>query len=1079
MEIDLEKDQLRIQLLGGFSVSAGAAGIEEKQWRLRKAKSLVKLLCLAPDRKLHAETVGETLWPELAPDAARNNLHQATHAARRAFDLRGADGQRCLQLSDGLLLLCPEDPIWIDAVAFERAAGSARELQRAAAYVEALTLYTGELLPEDRFEDWTSVPREALRDLRLALGIELAELQAAAGKETEAVDTLRSALVAQPLHEPAHRALMRLYAKNGRRQEALAQFQQLKRDLKREFEDEPDDETRRLYQELLTRSLEGDGSRPSNLPTQLTSFVGRQRELEQIATAFGATRLLTLTGVGGAGKTRLALELASRLGGHFQDGVWLVELAAIADPALIWPAIGEALDVRLASERAPEVALAEHIGDRELLLVLDNCEHLIAEAARAGDALLRSCPGLRVLATSREPLRVAGEVVWRVPSLSLPEIGGTAEREEVEHSEAVRLFAERARQAAPSFVLNDDNLEAVATLCHRLDGMPLAIELAAARAGTLAPGQIVERLDGALDLLASGSRSALTRQQTLRATLAWSHELLDDDERVLQRRLSVFAGSFALEAAEEICATDPLERGEIAGLLGRLVDKSLVQVEDEGEARRYRLLETVRQYGVEQLEAAGELRAFEERHLDCFIELAISDPTPTGDLPSGDWLQRLDRERENLRAALGTALRVEPSKAMRLAIALWGFWFVRGYLAEGDRWLEAVLAAAPEPTAERAQALLAECMFSFRRSAYRQITARAAESAEISRELEDQSGVLAATEVSAAGLAIVGHRRELEALMEGRGGPSGSDPTPAQAAISAANTRGLAAWLRTDYQSARQGFEDAEGRLDEVESSAEALLLPLTYGMVLVQEGVPQPIVLQEETVVLGRRVGAAAAAAYLLVNLAAVDRVEARPDDAERRLRESVARFKELQDPQGEALALNASGSLASHVGDFDRAQDLFERSLAMREELGDRRGVGLTLGGLGVLLARSGEDTAARAMAERCHRWFSHDDDQIGLSSAELCLAYTALRAGDLTEAAAHFETTLHLLERMSAAPQQGWSAAALAGLAIEAGRLDDARTWIERALTLFERAGDEVGITRCRRLERESGMGAVKVK
>ena len=196
----MEKDELRIQLLGSFSVSAGTAGIEERKWRLRKAKSLVKLLCLAPDRKLHAEAVGETLWPELAPDAARNNLHQATHAARRALDLRGAEGQRCLQLSDGLLLLCPEDPIWIDAVAFEQAARSARELQQARAYVEALELYTGELLPEDRFEDWTSVPREALRDLRLALGIELAELQAEAGQETEAVDTLRSALVAQPLH---------------------------------------------------------------------------------------------------------------------------------------------------------------------------------------------------------------------------------------------------------------------------------------------------------------------------------------------------------------------------------------------------------------------------------------------------------------------------------------------------------------------------------------------------------------------------------------------------------------------------------------------------------------------------------------------------------------------------------------------------------------------------------------------------------------------------------------------------------------------------------------------------------------
>ncbi|MGE5745716.1 MAG: ATP-binding protein, partial [Solirubrobacterales bacterium] len=815
----MEKDALRIQLLGGFSVSTAAQGVDEEQWRLRKAKSLVKLLCLAPDRKLHAEQVSEVLWPELAPDAARNNLHQAAHAARRAFDLRGADGSRCLRLSEGLLLLCPEDPVWIDSVAFEQAAASARGQRRAAAYVAALELYTGELLPEDRFEEWTSVSRETLRDLRLALGIELAELQAAAGDEGAAIETLHAALLADPLHEPAHRALMRLYVRDGRRQEALAQFQQLKRGLKREFEDEPDDETRRLYQEILTRSLEdreerdrGDaeasGREEGNLPAQLTSFVGRKRELEEIATAFGSTRLLTLTGVGGAGKTRLALELASRRSGRFPGGTWLVELAALTEPELIGPAIGEALDVRLASERAPEIALAEHIGDRQLLLVLDNCEHLIAAAARFTDALLRSCPRLRVLATSREPLRVGGEVVWRVPSLSLPQVGEDVGRVAVVSSEAVCLFAERARQVAPSFELDDDNLDAVATLCHRLDGMPLAIELAAARTGTLSPAQMVERIDGALDLLAAGSPAALTRQQTLRATLAWSHELLDADERVLQRRLAVFAGSFALEAAEEICGTDPLERGMVAGLLGRLVDKSLVQVEDGGEAHRYRLLETVRQYGIEQLDVAGERPEAERRHRDHFLELAASDPTPPGDLPSGKWLQQLERERENLRAALGTGLRAEPAEAMRLALALWGFWFVRGYLAEGHRWLQEVLAATPEPTYERAMALIADCMLGFRRSAYGQIPTQAAESGEISRRLDDDAGMLAAVEVTAAGLAIIGQRGELEALVQEHEGLSGPDLPPERAAIWAANTRGVGAWLRNDYRSARRGFED-------------------------------------------------------------------------------------------------------------------------------------------------------------------------------------------------------------------------------------------------------------------------------
>ncbi len=555
---------LNISLLGGFSVTAGGEVIPDDAWRLRKAKTLVKWLALAPERRLHADRAAESLWADRDPDSARNNLHQAIFAARRALDSNGADGSRYLELNEDLMTLCPNDPVRIDVIDFEEAAARAREGRDPTTYREALDSYEGELLPEDRYEEWTASRRDALRELRLALAIELAELEAPADRGA-AIGRLREVLIGEPLHEPAHRALMRLYAGGGRRQEALAQFQELKRGLRREFEDEPDDETRRLYQEILTRSLEperraGAGSPPPPAADELHRPRARAERDHHAVEGLETPH---------ADRRRRMRQDEARASSwpeqrfvDFPDGVWPVELAAVGEPELIGPAIAQALDMRLASDRAPEVALAGHIGDREQMLLLDNCEHLVQPVAHLAEALLRHCPNLTLLATSREPLRVPGEVTWRVPSLSLPRLEDGSISGEVLDAESVRLFTARAGQAAPGFELDDDNALAIATLCHRLDGMPLAIELAAARVSVLTPAQIVERLDDSLDLLSTGSRTAMTRQQTLRATLAWSFDLLDVEEQVLLRRLSVFAGSFGLEAAEDICAEEPLERSE-------------------------------------------------------------------------------------------------------------------------------------------------------------------------------------------------------------------------------------------------------------------------------------------------------------------------------------------------------------------------------------------------------------------------------------------------------------------------------------------------------------------------------------
>ncbi len=986
---------LRIGLLGVFSIGTGDSVIADDAWRLRKAKTLIKLLALAPERRLHVEEAAELLWAGRDPASARNNLHQAIFAARRALDSIGLDGSRYLELREELILLSPEDPVRIDAVAFEELAAAAREQGEPGAYRSALEGFDAELLPADRYEDWSVERRDSLDQLRDALEAELAELEQDSG---------------------SHRA----------------------------------------------------GTSRRELPSQLTSFVGRERELAEAATLLRDARLLTLTGAGGCGKTRLALQLAGQRGEDFGDGVWPVELAALGEPELVGPAIAQALDTRLASDRAPEIALAGHVGDRRLLLLLDNCEHLVEPVARLAEALLSHCPNLTVLATSREPLRIPGEVTWRVPSLSLPRLIHGAPAEEWLEAESVRLFATRAAQAAPGFELGDENADAVVSLCHRLDGMPLAIELAAARVSVLTPAQIVERLDDSLDLLSAGPRTAMTRQQTLRATLAWSFELLEADEQVLLRRLAVFAGGFGLEAAEDVCAEDPLRRSEAVAVLGRLIDKSLVHVEEGSEDRRYRLLETVRQYGVERLEEAGERSAFERRHRDWYLALAESDPTPAADLPDRTTLRGLDRERDNLRAALASALVADPQTALRLAVALWRFWLMRGYLAEGYRWLTAALAAAPDSTAVRARALLAACVIGLRRGVPVRVHEFAADSVAIFRELEDRAGMFDAVEISAAYRVIVSPAQDIELLVREHEALLAADVPAARPPMWAAHTRGIAAWFRREYDPAQEQLEAALEHASALSAESLPALWPLSYGMISVEPETGYPLCLHEDTALVARRVGGAAAAAYILVNLAAVDRAEADFAHAQELIEESLARFEQLGDRQGEAFALNAFGNLARSGGDFERGRVLLERSLALRQEIGDRRGAGITLGCLAMLLARSGDADGARISAGQSRTWFAENDDLIGIGAAELSLANVALCAGDRADARAHLEAAASVFGGIERTHQEGWALAVLAAICTEDGEAATGRRWLDRASRHFELLGAGAGIAYCRELE-----------
>ncbi len=354
----------------------------------------------------------------------------------------------------------------------------------------------------------------------------------------------------------------------------------------------------------------------NNLPHQVTSFIGREREMAEVKRLLAATRILTLTGPGGCGKTRLALRVAADLLEEFANGVWLAELAALSDSALVPQAVASALGVREESGRSLLATLADYLQPKQLLLVLDNCEHLIGACAPLAAALLRACPRLKILALSWEVLGIAEEVTYHVPALSLPDLRRLPSLEHLTQYEAVRLFIERAADALPTFAVTNQNARAVAQVCYRLDGIPLAIELAAARVKVLSVDQIAGRLDDRFRLLTSGSRAAPPRLQTLRATMDWGYDLLLEKERLVLRRLAVFAGGWTLEAAEAVCAGDGVEGFEVLDLLTRLVNKSLVSAEEQGEETRYRMLETVRQYAWEKLLESGEADVMRGRHRD-------------------------------------------------------------------------------------------------------------------------------------------------------------------------------------------------------------------------------------------------------------------------------------------------------------------------------------------------------------------------------------------------------------------------------------------------------------------------------
>ena len=654
----------------------------------------------------------------------------------------------------------------------------------------------------------------------------------------------------------------------------------------------------------------------TSLPSPPTPLVGREREIGEIRDLLlggSAARLLTLTGIGGVGKTRLAVEAAREAEERFADGVAFVVLASLSDPSLVATEILRSLGLRETEGRTPGESLRYHLGEKRLLLVLDNLEHLLGAAVEVA-GLIESCPNLVVLATSRGPLRVRGEQEYPVHPLALPSSTLNPSENDVIGAPSGRLFLERARAVAPDFAISQNNAGDVAAICWRLAGLPLALELAAAKVRLLEPAALLARLDRALST--AWTRDLPERQRTMRSTLDWSHDLLTEDERVLFRRLFVFSGGFTLEAAEEVCAFGEIEQEDVLEVLGRLLEQSLVTVSpDADRTRRYGMLEPVRQYAREKLEKSGEIAATYERHAERFVTLAeTAKPVFLGpEYPV--WSERLEREHDNLREVLRWAREAgDVCAGLRVVGALSWFWWTHGYLHEGRRWAEGLLSqpfdvGRPGCGLARAGALCAAGELAFGQGDLPQAAGLFKESLALYRGLGDDTGVAAVlAELGQVARAQGDHERALELSEEGL----------------------------------------ALGR--RLGDSRVAAIALGTLGRVERHRGnAKEAVIRHEKSLALFREIGHGWGCAFALANLAVAALWRGEIERAVALGEESFSIYRELGDRSGMALALINLGDVARAQGEEERANASYEEALTLYRELGNERGIARALAHLG----------------------------------------------------------------------------------------------------------------------------------
>ncbi|MFI7287763.1 BTAD domain-containing putative transcriptional regulator [Streptomyces anulatus] len=950
-----------------------------------KVRALLALLLVQQGRPVSADRLIDELWGSKPPSNPAGVLQTKVWQLRRALEDAEPGGRELVvSLAPGYRLHADGDAV--DSGRFHRLAAGARSTgdprERAALLADALAVWRGPAFADFADEEFARAARDRLDEQRLTALEEQAEVRLELGEHALVADELGDLVALHPLRERLRTAHVRALYLAGRQGAALSSYEELREQLAENLGVAPSPGLAALHRSILDQDPRLTAAPspttsavrpPTNIPAALTELIGRSGAMDELRTLLAANRLVTLTGAGGVGKTRLALAMASQVVDQFPGGVRLAEFAvldpprgptgragATASPAGVHEVVGAVLGVRDDSgpnpgggaPLSPVDRLAHALGDEPALLVLDNCEHVIEDVAELAERLLRAAPRLRILATSQKPLGITGEHLQEVPPLQRP--GPTADLSPaaVRRFSAVQLFEARAAAAAPRFVLDRGNVEAVVSICRRLDGIPLALEMAATRVRSLGVAELEARLDDRFPLLAAGSRGAPERQRTLRSVIDWSWGLLDEREHTVLRRLAVHSDGATLDAAEVVCGAEGPDRAPVMDLLARLVDCSLVVMSEGTDGLpRYRLLESVAAYCTERLRENGEFDEVRRLHRAYYTELAErADPHLRGH-GQRQWLRRLDAETANIRAALDSAVREgDADRALRLVNAVAWYWRLRGRNHEAERSLSLALSVvddagqAPEDAAARALPVA-------RATAW----------------------------LGGFRLAIHGSS-DPRAAYEAALGPYAAVDDPAGRARSqwflASNLYGIGDVAPSEELVARalDGFRS----LGDCWGTAAAL--------------------------------GSRTYHAKLRGDFGAVRR------DGE----QSLVLFRDLGDQWGQLQAMVPLQTLAEAVGDYAYAGRLYRDGLRMAEALGLWREVAFQLSGLGRLALLTGDLPGARELHERARRLAAEQSDTFGEQYAEIGLGLGARRAGELDAAEAHMRHVLELHRRMGYEPE-----------------------------------------------------------
>jgi predicted ATPase/DNA-binding SARP family transcriptional activator len=1000
------------RLLGPVAVSDHGRDVDLGGLRER---ALLARMLLSANLVVSADLLAHDLWSGDPPPHSAATLRVYVSRLRRAL---GATAAALVTRPPGYRLNVADGDL--DTTRFLRlthAAGAdlaaGRPQAAAAALREALAMWRGPALSDVSDLPFAQAEVTRLEEARLTALEDRVEADLRCGLHASLTAELDALVATHPLRERLTGQRMLALYRCGRQAEALAAYGELRARLAGELGIDPSAALQRRHEAILRQDHEldwrprahppgrapagratasgagpageaggaavgrGGAGRPApgpaagspasgGLPVETTSFIGREEELATVGELLRLSRLVTLTGPGGSGKSRLALRVAAQAAASFPAGVWLVELAPIERPDLVLPVVGSALAVREQPGAAlldSVIARLPHAGAGQALLVLDNCEHVADAVAGLASVLLRGCTGLRILATSQTRLTVAGEATWPVPPLSVPQ-AGAREPGEVATAESARLFCDRAALARPGFALTPGNSVEIGEICRRLDGIPLAIELAAARVSALTVGQLSARLSDRFRVLTGGSRVGLPRHRTLEAAIEWSHDLLSPEERVGFRRLAVFAGGCTIDAAEAVCPDAALPPDLVFETVTALVDRSLLTTEERAGSMRYGMLESIRHYAAARLAEAGERPALQQRHLAWLAGLAQE-----ADLDGADqaaWLDLLEADLDNVRAALewGMAPAGDPAAALTLAGAMAPFWVVRGPAGPGRDWLAAALAATgPQPSA-RARALALD-------------------------------GAAALASVQADHAAAQAYQRDSLALWRGLGDHA--------KVASCLGDLGALAHIRGGYAEALDLYTEALALARQAgEGPLIARCLSGLGRLGLHQGNLAEATAYYTESMARFREAGDLRRATLILGNLGVVAMHAGEFGLAQQRLAEHLGNARRLGDRKLIGGALTNLGMVAYDTGDLDRAEPLHAEALAVAQQLGDRRLESVALTNLGVVALARKDYQAARERHLRSLALSAEFGERRAIAESLEELAQVETAAGDAARAA-----------------------------------------------------------------------------